>query len=176
METYNIVSSASFGSTGSGIITDYLLEFDNVFNTGNDEYRFLQDFGGITTLEDCLVHSHHRLNSDIAIKLFKKTIDYHCGDMFNKRYENIFHGQFKKISYSFINRLVEVQWKGQWVAYKVLAHSQLVSNVKNKIYPRFKRFLGGNRHHIDKYVHRENMYFANPSNEYFSAMREGIPA
>jgi hypothetical protein len=168
MEGFKIVSSASYGSTGSGIITDYLLEFSNIFNTGNDEYRFLQDFGGITTLEDCLVHSHHRLNSDIAIKLFKKIIDYHSGDIFNKRYENIFKGQFKEISYSFINEITDIKWKGNWVAYKVLAHSQILSNINNKIFPRLKRFLYGSKYHLDKFVPNRDMYFSNPSSEYFT--------
>ncbi|MCS2588102.1 hypothetical protein NXX15_12245 [Bacteroides fragilis] len=90
MKEFKIISCASFGSSGSGIVTDYLLEFDNIYNPGDYEFRFLQDFGGLTTLEDSLLHSHHRLNSDIAIRLFKKIIDYHSGDWTNKRYEKFF--------------------------------------------------------------------------------------
>ena len=58
---YKIITCASYGASGSGIVTNYFEEFDNIFNAGDMEFRFLQDFGGITTLEDCLVHSHHRL-------------------------------------------------------------------------------------------------------------------
>ena len=101
MKDYKIVSCASFGSSGSGVVTDYLSEFENINNFGDFEFRFLQDFGGVTSLEDTLVNSYHRLNSDIAIQNFINYVEWQAGDIFNKRYEQFFHGQFKKISYDF---------------------------------------------------------------------------
>ena len=166
MKEFKIISCASFGSSGSGIVTDYLLEFDNIYNPGDYEFRFLQDFGGLTTLEDSLLHSHHRLNSDIAIRLFKKIIDYHSGDWTNKRYEKFFHGQFKEISYKFLNELIEVKWDGYWEEYQVLS-PRFITLFKYKIYPRILRLLHGNIGYIAKYVPRSTMYFSNPTPEYF---------
>ena len=164
---YKIISCASFGSSGSGVVTDYLSEFDNIYNPGDYEFRFLQDYGGVTTLEDCLVHSHHRHNSDIAIKNFKKYIDYQSGDIFNKRYEMFFNNKFQKISYEFLDELIEVKWKGYWEEYQILS-PRIISLLKYKIYPRILRLLHGNKAYIAKYVPRKEMYFSNPSPEYFT--------
>jgi hypothetical protein len=163
----NILSSASFGNSGSGVITDYLLEFGNIFNPGDYEFRFFQDYGGITTLEDCLVHNYHRLNSDIAIQIFIKYIKYQSGDIFSKRYEKYFKGRFKKLSYKFINKLIDVQWKGYWEEYQVLAPNNFINSLKYKIYPRVLRMLYGNKHYIARYIPCRDMYFSSPTPEYF---------
>lgn len=165
-QNYKIVSCASFGSSGSGVVTDYLSEFKCIYNPGDYEFRFLQDYGGITTLEDCLVHSHHRHNSDIAIKLFKKYVDYQSGDIFNRRYERFFGGKFKELSYRFLDEIIDAEWQGYWEEYQVLS-PVIVTILKYKIYPRLLRLLSGNKGYIAKYVPRKKMYFANPTPEYF---------
>lgn len=171
---YKVLSCASFGSSGSGVVTDYLMEFSNIYNPGDYEFRFLQDYGGITTLEDCLVHSHHRLNSDIAIQLFMKYVDYQCGDIFNKRYNRFFKDKFGKISKHFLQKIVEVKWDGYWEEYQILS-PPYESIFKYKIFPRILRLLHGNKGYIAKYVPRRNMYFSNPSEEYFvSCVKEYI--
>lgn len=163
---YSILTCASYGASGSGIVTDYLMEFDNIHNPGNFEFRFLQDFGGITTLEDCLVHSHHRLNSDVAIRLFKKYVDYQAGNLLAKRYNKVFKGEFKQISYNFINDLIEGQWKGQWEEDQVLS-PKYKDWLYYKIWTRIKRIIELNRNYIGKYYPTRDMYFANPSYEEF---------
>lgn len=165
-DKYSILTCASYGASGSGIVTDYLMEFDNIHNPGNFEFRFLQDFGGITTLEDCLVHSHHRLNSDVAIRLFKKYVDYQAGDLLAKRYNKVFKGEFKQISYNFINDLIEGQWKGHWEEDQVLS-PKYKDWLYYKIWTRIKRIIELNRHYIGKYYPTRDMYFANPSYEEF---------
>lgn len=166
VQNYRIISCASFGSSGSGVVTDYLSEFKGIYNPGDYEFRFLQDYGGITTLEDCLVHSHHRHNSDIAIKIFKKYIDYQCGDIFNQRYERFFKGRFRDISYRFLDELIEAKWDGYWEEYQVLSPT-IISLLKYKIYPRLLRLLNANRGYLARYVPRREMYFSNPTPEYF---------
>ena len=74
MLKHKIITCASFGNTGSGVITDYLLEFDNILNPGDYELRFLHDYDGVSTLEHALVHNFHRMNSDIAIQNFIRYI------------------------------------------------------------------------------------------------------
>ncbi len=164
---HKVITCASFGSSGSGVITDYLKEFDNIFNPGDYEFRFLQDFGGITTLEDSIVYNHHRLNSDIAIQIFIKYMKYQCGDIFNRRYNKYFKGQFGEITEKFLKKIIELKWDGYWEEYQVLS-PQYKTIFKYKIYPRILRLLNGNKNYIARYVPRENMYFSNPSEEYFT--------
>jgi hypothetical protein len=168
MENYKIVSCASFGSSGSGVITDYLLEFNNILNPGDFEFTFLHDFGGITTLEDALIANHHRQNSDMAIKMFKKFVSYHSGNIFNKRYENYFQGKFMKITNDFLNQIIEAEWNGYWEEYQIFIPKWIAMS-KYKIYPRILRLLNGNRKHRAGYVPRKTMYFANPTSDYFTA-------
>lgn len=163
---YKILTCASYGASGSGIVTNYFEEFDNIFNAGDMEFRFLQDFGGITTLEDCLVHSHHRLNSDIAIGLFKKVVDYQSGDFISKRYNRILKGEFKRISYDFIESLVEAKWDGHWEEDQVLS-SKFKDILYYKVWTRIRRLLDRNRQYIGHYYPKRDMYFANPSYEEF---------
>ena len=89
---YNIVTCASFGASGSGVITDYLNEYSCIKNLGDYELRFLQDYDGVSTLEDALIHSPHRLNSDIAIQNYQRYVDRQCGTFLNRRYEKFFGG------------------------------------------------------------------------------------
>ena len=164
--THKIISCAGFGWSGSGIVTDYLMEFDNVKWPGKGELRFLHDFGGISTLEDCIVHSYHRLNSDMAIRLFKKVIDYQSGDFLSKRYSDIFGDDFKKISYEFIDHLTEAKWVGHWEDDQVLA-PKYASILYYKILTRVKRLLDFNRKKIGAYYPQHEMYYSNPSLDEF---------
>ena len=166
MNKYKIISCASFGSSGSGVVTDYLQEFNNIYNPGDFEFRFLQDYGGVTTLEDCLVHSHHRHNSDTAIKIFIKYITYQCGDIFNKRYNQFFDNKFGEISWQYLNELIDTQWDGYWEEYMVM-EPKYQSILKYKIWPRLMAFLNGNRKYRSHYLPHKTMYFSNPSYEYF---------
>lgn len=163
---YKIISCAGFGSSGSGVVTDYLREFSSIKNFGDYEFRFLQDYGGVSTLEDALVHNCHRLNSDIAIQNFIRYIDYQSGDFLNKRYEKFFNGEFKKISYRFLDKIVGVKWEGYWEEYQILEPKWIVV-FKYKLYPRLLKLLKGNRHYIARYVPRKPMYFSSPDAGYF---------
>lgn len=165
---YSVVTCASFGSSGSGVVTDFLGEFEGIYNPGDYEFRFLQDYGGITTLEDCLVHSHHRLNSDIAIKNFIKYADYQCGDVFNRRYNRFFNGRFGVHTTEFIKEILDIEWPGYWEEYQVLS-PKYVTLFKYKIWPRLLRMLDGNRHYIARYLPRTPMYYSNPTAEDFQA-------
>lgn len=166
MSNYKILTCASYGASGSGIVTDYLQEFDNIFNPGDYEFRFLQDFGGITTLEDCLVHSHHRLNSDTAILLFKKYIKYQNGDFVNKRYNRVFKGEFERITNDFLDGIIDAKWHGHWEEDQVLA-SKIVDILYYKIWTRIKRFFDRSRKGFAYYYPCRDMYFANPTEEEF---------
>lgn len=172
MENYKILTCASYGSSGSGIVTDYLMEFDNIHNPGDFEFRFLQDFGGVSTLEDCLVHSYHRLNSDVAIRLYIKYVNYQAGDFVNKRYNNVFKGEFKRISYEFIDSILDGKWKGHWEEDQVLS-SKLKDILYYKVWTRIKRLADLNRKYIGRYYPKRDMYYADPTyEEFISAVKK----
>ncbi|OJV38888.1 MAG: hypothetical protein BGO29_10770 [Bacteroidales bacterium 36-12] len=164
--SYPIITCASYGNTGSGVITDYLLEFDNIYNPGDYEFRFLQDYDGVSTLEDALVHNFHRMNSDIAIRNFKRYIDFQSGNLISKRYEKFFKGDFKRISYNYIDKLVDLRWQGYWEQYQIIT-PKTESILKYKLLPRILRLLNGNKEYIAKYVPKSEMYFSSPSEEKF---------
>ena len=171
---YSVVTCASFGSSGSGVVTDFLGEFEGIYNPGDYEFRFLQDYGGVTTLEDCLVHSHHRLNSDIAIKNFIKYTRYQCGDIFNRRYNRFFNGRFGEITEAFLKDIIDIEWPGYWEEYQVLS-PKYVTIFKYKIWPRILRLLQGNKYYIARYVPRRPMYYSNPTAERFQkAVRQYV--
>ncbi|WP_299221760.1 hypothetical protein [uncultured Alistipes sp.] len=165
--SYSIISCASFGASGSGVVTDYLQEFDNIYNPGDYEFRFLQDYGGITTLEDCLVHSRHRLNSDIAIRNFIQYVQFQCGDFTNRRYNRFFKGRFEEISREFLREIVDAEWPGYWEEYQILV-PKAIAIIKYKVLPRLKRLLKFQRgKYIAHFLPLRPMYFSCPSEEKF---------
>lgn len=165
-KSYNIVTCASFGSSGSSVITDYLSEYSDVKNLGTYEFRFIQDYYGLGTLEDALVHSPHRLNSDIAIQNFLRYVDRQCGNFINRRYQKYFDNKWREISCQFIERLIDVEWNGYWEEYQII-EPKYYAILKYQILPRVKRFLSLNKKYIAHYVPRKKMFFSFPSEEFF---------
>ena len=149
MKQHQIISCAGFGSTGSSVVTDYLYEFNNIkVPYRDDEVRFLYEFGGISTLESIIVDNPSRQNSDYAILLFKRMIDYYSGDRFNRRYNTFLNGKFEELSNTFLDKVIEVSWRGQREL-DFLIDSKIDTYYK-KIWPRLKAYF-----HMDKLHHRK---------------------
>lgn len=163
---YNIVSCASFGSSGSSLVTDFLSEYSSIKDFGTYEFRFLQDYMGISTLEDALVTSPHRLNSDTAIKNYLRYVDRQCGNFIKPRYQKFFDYRWKEISMRYIDRLVDAQWQGYWEEYQIL-EPKLIAMLKYQLWPRLKRALSLHKRYIARYVPTKPMYFSYPSEEKF---------
>lgn len=108
------ISCASYYGTGSSAITDFVSEFNNVYSFTKEEFRFVQDPDGISDLEYNLVENFNRHNSGHALKRFKKLVDFQCGNLFGKRYEKFFLGNWKKYSYEYIKNLTDFTYKGWW--------------------------------------------------------------
>lgn len=117
-----IISCASYYGTGSSAITDYLSEFDNVYSMSNEEFSFLHDPEGVSDLEYNLVENHHRLNSGRALKRYKRLVDFRNGNCLLKRYRPHFHGQWRAISYQYIESLTDFQFRGWW-CYDIYDHN-----------------------------------------------------
>ena len=108
------ISCASYYGSGSSAITDFVSEFDGVFSFTDEEFRFVQDPDGISDLEYNLVENFNRHNSGHALKRYKKLVDFYCGNMFGKKYEAFFLGNWKKYSYEYISNLTEFTYTGWW--------------------------------------------------------------
>lgn len=110
-----VISCASYYGTGSSAITDYVSEFSDVYSLTNEEFRFLHDPDGIDDLYFHLVENHNRHNSGHAIKRFKRLVDFYNGNFLSKKYAPFFRGQWKDISYRYIDRLTDFTYKGWWM-------------------------------------------------------------
>lgn len=109
-----IISCASYYGTGSSAITDLISEYKDVCSMTNYEFRFVQDPDGISDLEFQLVENHNRHNSGHAIKRYKRLVDFYSGNRWIKKYEPFFQYKWKKISYEYIDELVDFKYKGWW--------------------------------------------------------------
>lgn len=163
---YNIISCASYGSSGSSVVTDYLSEYRSVKDLGTYEFRFVQDYMGISTLEDALVTSPHRMNSDIAIHNYLKYVDRQCGNIIRPRYQFFFKNKWKYISQAYVNRLVDIEWPGYWEEYQIIEPKFQVM-LKYQLLPRLKKFFSFNKKYIAHYIPTKPMYFSFPSEEKF---------
>ena len=108
------ISCASYYGSGSSAITDFISEFGSVYSFSDEEFRFVQDPDGISDLEYNLVENFNRHNSGHAIKRYKKLVKFYCGNFFGKKYETFFHGNWKKYSDEYINRLTDFTYHGWW--------------------------------------------------------------
>lgn len=162
-----IITCAGYYATGSSAITDYISEFENCKSLTNYEFRFLQDPNGISDLEYNLVENHHRHNSGYALKNYKKMVDFLAGGKFNKRYERLFNGDWKKISYKYIEALTEFTYKGYW-DYDVKDEGKL-KYIKNRLVNKFleKVFWRNNAERHYNELPKEITYCSYPTEEEF---------
>lgn len=109
-----IISCASYYGSGSSAITDYVSEFNSVYSFTEKEFRFVQDPDGISDLEYNLVENFNRHNSGYALKKYKKLVDFNAGNILFDRYEKLLKGNWKRISYEYINDLTDFKYKGWW--------------------------------------------------------------
>lgn len=178
-----IITCAGFYGTGSSSITNLMSEYDNVKALDETEFRFVQDIDGISDLEFHLVENHNRHNSGHALKRFKKLIDFYSGKWFNKRFERFYHGNFKKISYKYIDELTDftynAHWfydeydKGLWYYYRKQSEEKILKKIsknggilKKEItyasHPTEEKFLQCTRTYLNElvsYVNDENKEF-----------------
>ena len=109
-----LITCASYYGTGSSAVTDFVSEFEDVYSFTDEEFRFVQDPDGISDLEYNLVENYNRHNSGHALKRYRRLVDFYAGDRFFRRYEGFFHGNWKKCSYAYIDRLTDFSFPGWW--------------------------------------------------------------
>lgn len=109
-----VITVASYYGTGSSAVTDYISEFKDVKSLTDYEFRFAHDPDGLSELEYNLIENFNRHNSGHALKRYKDIVDYYGNHFCVKRYEPYFNGNWKKLSYEYINSLVDFSYKGRW--------------------------------------------------------------
>lgn len=108
-----IITTTGFFNTGSSAIIHLLKEFDAI-NSQDEVYevRFLYDPDCISDLEYHLIENPHRQNTSYAIQRFKKYIDFNTNPILNHHYEKICKGNFKKLSYKYIDDISLFKYYG----------------------------------------------------------------
>ena len=109
------ITCSSYYGTGSSAVTDFVAEFENVFDFTNEEFRFIQDPDGISDLEFNLVECFNRHNSGHSLKRYKKLVDYYSGNIFGSKYSGFFGKNWEKLSYEYIDRLTDFTFPGWWM-------------------------------------------------------------
>lgn len=110
----NVLTVASYYGSGSSAVTDFLSEFDNIKSLTNYEFRFAHDPDGLSELEYNLVENFNRHNSGHALKRYRDFVDYYGDHFMVRRYEPFFQNQWRKISYKYIESLVDFSYPGCW--------------------------------------------------------------
>ena len=109
------ISCASYYGTGSSAITDLISEYESVYSFTDEEIRFLHDPDGIDDLYYHIVENPNRHNSGHSIKRYKRLVDFYSGSWwYGKKYSRLFGDNWKKISYEYIDSLVDFSYKGGW--------------------------------------------------------------
>lgn len=135
-----IITTTGFFNTGSSVITNILQEFKSIENqSGVYEVRLLYDPDSISDLEYHLVENPHRQITSYAIKRFINSINYNTNPLINHHYEKMCDGNFKKISYEYIEELCDLKYKGY--SYVDCLDKGIIFNFLNRVYLKIKRIL-----------------------------------
>lgn len=108
------ITCASYYGTGSSAVTDFVSEYEDVFNFTNEEFRFLQDPDGISDLEFNLTDCFNRHNSGHSLKRYKRLVDFYSGNLFGKKYAGFFGDKWKELYYRYIRSLTDFSYPGWW--------------------------------------------------------------
>ncbi len=152
------VDLSGLGNSGKGIISDYLMEFNNVYVPRKDlEFNLLRAPGGLMDMHYSLVESWTPIRSDDAITRFIK-LAHRLGsrvnfqspkELFNAagyRYEDFYPG-FLKLTDEFIKDIITFSYKGLW-PYRDY-HSSTIDLLVKRIYSK-----------LNKNAILENIYFS----------------
>ncbi len=105
-----IVSTCSFGSSGSSAVADYLAECDDAFVFDRFEFNFLTEPDGIEDLEYHLMLRPSRTSSSIyAIQRFNKLVQKHTKGWANLT--KISEARIRELTDEYIDGLTQVRYK-----------------------------------------------------------------
>lgn len=137
-----IVTCASFGGTGSSVVTDLMKEFSNIKSLGDYEFTIAHEPDGISDLQHYIVDDFHRHKVDEGIYRFRKRTQ-----MLKKQYSVYFGDKFEILTEEYLSKLISFSWKGHWKEHEN-RFSKFIRNIKY-IYPsalkrRINKYIGKN--------------------------------
>lgn len=161
-----IVGACGFGSTGSSVISDYLLEFENTSVLDRLEFTWVSGVDGLIDLEYHVMHPHMRTNDSIV------AIDRYIKRM--KREERLFiksglvpKKEYEKSTFDFIDAITSTTWK--WYNLEPYTFKEKYFDfyfMEKRVIPFFEKKLG---HRIDCYPTRQVNLSVLPENFYDAA-------
>lgn len=165
-----IVGACGFGSTGSSVISDYLLEFENTSVLDRLEFTWVSGVDGLVDLEYHLMHPHMRTNDSIV------AIDRYIKRM--KREERLFiksglvpKQKYEKSTYDFINSITNTTW--YWYNLEPYTFKEKYFDfyfMEKRVIPFFERKLG---RRIDCYPTKQVNLSVMPDN-FYDASRKHV--
>lgn len=137
-----IIGACGFGSTGSSVVTDYLLEFNTIQVLDQMEFTWVTNADGIIDLDRKLNSPVNRtVDSIIAINRFKQLVNKHLRAY--RRIGRIDSEVFQESAEKFINSITQLKW--DWY----LPHQQSLFRtyvadllMKSRVIPAVERKLG----------------------------------
>lgn len=140
-----IIGACGFGSTGSSVVSDYLLEYKNSEIQVLDaiEFTWVSDTDGLIDLEYHLMNPHNRTTgSIIAIKRYVEHM-HQC----KRHYEKcggLSHKAFEESVDQFLNSIIDVSWNWYYDPCKMGMLKRLinVSIMRARVIPFLEKKLG----------------------------------
>lgn len=169
---YNLhVDLTGLGNSGKGVISDYLMEFKDIYVPRKDlEFNLLRAPGGLMDMHQSLVESWTPIRSDDSIRRFIKLSNRLASrvnvqsrkELLNAagyRYEDFYPG-FLKLTYEFIDNIITFSYKGLW-PYKDY-HSSTLDLIYKRIYSKLNKKVN-----LEKIYFSDGLNFNEKMNDYF---------
>lgn len=161
-----IVGTCGFGSTGSSVVSDYLLEYGNLSVIDSLEFTWVSDVDGLIDLEYHLNHPHLRTADSIvaieryrnkalrALRMYVKT-----GGVDEKLYRESVE--------RFLNSIIQIKWS--WRTYDTCGFwRDKFYRVVDKILPKYERLIG---HQHNSWPYKKVAFSVLPDNFYEAAIK-----
>ena len=160
----SVVAVNGFGYSGSGLVIDYLNQYNSFIDPKPSnhpfEFRFIKDTGGVLDLRDHMLNNSYYWNNYSYIQNFLQQVkitsrpwrknfitkflwDYDEGNHVGFSLDEITNNKFSTLSKSFINDLIEVKKKFKWWNhYRHLSFTdQIIKNFGNKFVKNEESYL-----------------------------------
>lgn len=102
-----IVSVCGYMYSGSSAVMDLLKEYEETHVISDPEWYLIDQPDGLRDLGQHIMGTGTYLNTDVAIGRFIDFVESHDD------YERSCNGQFKKLSYEFIDNFITTTWEGR---------------------------------------------------------------
>ena len=138
-----LISPTGYGGTGSSAVTNILEEFDNIKNTGNEEFQFTSYPDGISDLEYFFMEGSPQ-KTDLAIKRF---LDFANNLSTFKQYKKVFNNKFESYAKNYIKDIISMEWNGWWPHFdndnKILSNKEKIklNYIQKQYSAQFKKYI-----------------------------------